>query len=83
MQYISQLNLPDFKSGGGRIASPKHRAAIELCEDFTGLEEGVNRYDLLLLVKRAGRAAGFSPRMIALLDYYMAFTRDIDWEEGS
>ena len=83
MQYISQLNLPDFKSGGGRIASPKLRETIELCEDFTGLEEGVNRYDLLLLVKRAGRIAGFSPRMIALLDYYMAFTRDIDWEEGS
>ena len=83
MQYISQLNLPDFKSRGGRIASPKLREAIELCEDFTGLEEGVNRYDLLLLVKRAGRIAGFSPRMIALLDYYMAFTRDIDWEEGS
>ncbi len=43
----------------------------------------VNRYDLLLLVKRAGKAAGFTPRMIQLLDYYLAFTRDCDWEEGS
>ncbi len=42
-----------------------------------------NRYDLLLLVKRVGKNAGFTPRMIALLDYYMSFTRDIDWEEGS
>ena len=71
------------KGGGGRIASPKLRETQEQCEDFAGLEEGVNRYDLLLLVKRAGKAAGFSPRMISLLDYYMAFTRDIDWEEGS
>jgi len=69
--------------GGGRIASPKLRQSLEQCEDFAGLEENTNRYDLLLLVKRAGKSAGFSPRMIALLDYYMSFTRDIDWEEGS
>lgn len=69
--------------GGGRIASPKLRHSLEQCEDFEGLEENINRYDLLLLVKRAGKKAGFSPRMIALLDYYMSFTRDIDWEEGS
>ena len=69
--------------GGGRISSPKLRQLQEKCDDFTGLEEGINRYDLLLLVKRAGKAAGFSPRMINLLDYYMAYTRDIDWEEGS
>ncbi len=43
----------------------------------------MNRYDLLLLVKKLGKFAGFTPRMIQLLDYYMAFTRDIDWEEGS
>ena len=78
-QIFPELN----KGGGGRIASPKLRETQEQCEEFAGLEEGVNRYDLLLLVKRAGKAAGFSPRMIALLDYYMAFTRDIDWEEGS
>lgn len=83
MQYTSQLTTPNLKPGGGRIASPKLRELQEQCEDFTGLEEGTNRYDLLLLVKRAGKAAGFSPRMIALLDYYMAFTRDIDWEEGA
>jgi len=76
--------LPEMTTpGGGRIASPKLRHSLEQCEDFEGLEENVNRYDLLLLVKRAGKRAGFSPRMIALLDYYMSFTRDIDWEEGS
>lgn len=76
--------LPNLiESRGGRIASPRLRESIEQCEDFTGLEEGVNRYDLLLLVKRVGKAAGFSKSMISLLDYYMAFTRDIDWEEGN
>ena len=76
---IPEMTTP----GGGRIASPKLRHSLEQCEDFEGLEEKVSRYDLLLLVKRAGKKAGFSPRMIALLDYYMSFTRDIDWEEGS
>lgn len=68
--------------GGGRIASPKLRHSQEQCEEFDGLDKNANRYDLLLLVKRVGKAAGFTPRMTALLDYYMSFTRDIDWEEG-
>ena len=80
-QTISILDQNQYR--GGRVNSAKHRSAIELCEDFSGLEENVNRYDLLLLVKRVGKSAGFTPRMIQLLDYYMAFTRDIDWEEGS
>ncbi len=78
-QIFSEMTTP----GGGRIASPKLRQSLEQCEDFAGLEENISRYNLLLLVKRAGKSAGFSPRMIALLDYYMSFTRDIDWEEGS
>jgi len=68
---------------GGRIGSSALRVSIEQSHDFTGLEQNVNRYDLLLLVKRTGKHMGFSPRMIALLDYYMSFTRNIDWEEGS
>ncbi len=83
MQHTSQYNMPDIRHGGGRISSAKLRDTIEQCEDFTGLEEGVNRYDLLLLVKRAGKHCGFSSKMIQLLDYYMAYTRDIDWEQGS
>lgn len=70
-------------SRGGRIGSSKLRHSLEQCEDFAGLEENTNRYDLLLLVKRIGKSAGFSPRMIHLLDYYMSFTRDLDWEQGA
>lgn len=69
--------------GGGRIGSPAYRESLLQSDDFTGLEEDVGRYDLLLLVKRVGKAAGFTPRMIQLLDYYMAFTTEQDWEEGS
>jgi hypothetical protein len=67
---------------GGRIASKKMRQAQEFCDEFCGLDIGINRYELLRLVKRLGRSGGFSPRMIELLDYYMAFTREIDWGEG-
>ena len=70
-------------SRGGRISSAALRHSHQQCEDFAGLETTINRYDLLLLAKRAGKAAGFSARMIHLLDYYMAFTRDADWEQGA
>ncbi len=84
MQYISHTELPPInQSRGGRIGSSKLRHSLEQCEDFAGLEENTNRYDLLLLVKRIGKGAGFTPRMIHLLDYYMSFTRDIDWEQGA
>ena len=78
------FNIEELRqSRGGRISSSSHRKSYEQVEDFTGLEDNVNRYDLLLLVKRIGKQAGFTPRMISLLDYYMAFTRECDWEQGS
>lgn len=79
---FNQINVPTIKRGG-RVSSEAYRRSIEFCDDFCGLEENTDRYKLLLLVKRAGKLAGFTPRMIHLLDYYMAFTRDVDWEEGS
>ena len=72
MQYNETI-----KSRGGRIASQRFRESFD-----QEIENSVNRYDLLLLVKRVGKDAGFTPRMIQLLDYYINFTRDIDWEEG-
>ena len=84
MQHISNLvTKPQPHRGGGRVASDAYRQSLAQCEDFAGLEQSTNRYDLLLLVKRTGKIAGFSPRMIHLLDYYMAFTSELDWEEGS
>jgi hypothetical protein len=87
IEMPKDFNIYEFefsKSGaGGRISSPELRKSQELSESFSGLEENIKRYDLLLLVKRVGKGAGFSPRMIELLDYYMSFTREIDWEQGS
>lgn len=78
------FSIAELKQGrGGRISSPQYRRAQEMSEEFAGLESDVNRYDLLLLVKRIGKQAGFTPRMISLLDYYMAFTKDCDWTRGS
>lgn len=86
MQHISnaipQIE-PKMPMAGGRTSSPKLRQSLAEAESFSGLENDTNRYDLLMLVKRVGDAGGFKPRMIDLLEYYMAFTRDLDWEQGS
>jgi replication initiation protein RepC len=79
--YPLPTNHP--QRGGGRVSSPAYRQSLTCSDDFTGLEEGIDRYELLLLVKRVGKTAGFTPRMMQLLDYYFAFTREIDWEQGS
>lgn len=64
---------------GGRVNSPKLRGAAQFISEFEGLPKGVTRFDLLKLVKHAGPFAGFSSKMIQLLEYYILFTRDCDW----
>ena len=86
MQHISEIYIPSPQQNlfvGGRIADASYRESFEASSQFQGLEEGTNRYDILLLIKKVGKSFGFTPRMIQLLDYYMAYTRDCDWEEGS
>lgn len=68
---------------GGRISSPKFRGLAQISEDFTGLPEGTTRFHLLHLVKDIGPFVGFTPRMVELLEYYLLFTRDCDWQDGS
>jgi hypothetical protein len=50
---------------------------------FVGLPKGTSHYDVLVALKKMGRASGFSARMLDLLEYYMLFTKPIDWEQGS
>lgn len=83
MQTNTQPTNQSANFGGGRIASDAYRATLAMASDFTGLEEGVDHYRLLLLVKKTAKLAGFTPRMVQLLDYYFAFTRPADWEEGA
>lgn len=68
---------------GGRINSPKLRGIAQFVSTFEGLPAGVSRFDLLKLVKNAGPIAGFTPKMIQLLEYYILFTRDCDWTANS
>lgn len=56
---------------------------MEIDEGGQRLSSSVDRYQLLRLAERAGKGAGFTPRMLDLLAYYLRFTREIDWEEGS
>ena len=81
MQHIETISLQSFS--GGRRSTPELRASVQMAEAFESLPQEVDRYDLLILGKRAGKGAGFTSAMIELLDYYMAFTRECDWEEGA
>jgi hypothetical protein len=67
---------------GGRLSSPKFRGLAQISENFDGLPDGTTRFDLLHLIKDVGPATGFTPRMIELLEYYILFTRDCDWQPG-
>ncbi|PJB70933.1 MAG: hypothetical protein CO093_06495 [Alphaproteobacteria bacterium CG_4_9_14_3_um_filter_47_13] len=82
MTHLETLQ-PTTGISGGRRSSPKFRETIAIAEDFSGLPEGVTHFDLLKLVKRAGREIGFTSKMIELLEYYILFTRPQDWEEGA
>ena len=71
------------RSRGGRTSSPELRKSIKQSDEFEGLEENVKHFELLTLVKRAGKQAGFTSKMIELLEHYMILTRAVDWIEGS
>lgn len=78
--HTSELNT-NHESRGPAAAAPQLPTERDL--DFTRLDRTVDRYQLLLLAKRVGKEAGFTPRMLQLLEYYLAFTTAVDWEEGS
>lgn len=69
-------------SGAGETGSNAPSRGV-FPDDFTGLEERADRYAILTTIKRLGKQAGFTPRLVALLDYFVAFTTDLDWEEGA
>ena len=67
---------------GGRKSTPKIRGMRQIASEFEGLPEGVDRLDLLHLVKDVGSYGGFTQNMVALLEYYVMFTRECDWAPG-
>jgi len=81
IMQIIDINSPGIT--GGRRSSPKFRESLAAAEDFEGLPENVTHFDILKLVKRVGKEVGFTSRMIQLLEYYILFTKEQDWREGS
>ena len=81
MQHTENTEIK--RSRGGRTSSPELRKSIEQSQEFEGLAENVKHFELLTLVKKAGKQAGFTSKMIELLEHYMVFTRPIDWLEGN
>ena len=75
MNIIETYNPP---LSGGRISSPKIRGADQFSDEFEGLAEDAKRFELLKLVKRVGAYAGFTSKMVQLLEYYLVFTKDCD-----
>ena len=67
---------------GGRISTPKFRETVRDLEEQPRLDQDVDRFTLLKLVKKAGRDAGFTAELIELLEYYVIRTQEVDWEQG-
>ena len=61
----------------------KFKITRTIQEEEGGLLKSADCYHLLKLVERVGKGAGFTPRMVDLLAYYLRFTRKGDWEEGA
>ncbi|MAE50921.1 MAG: hypothetical protein CMH27_03845 [Micavibrio sp.] len=78
---IVDINSPS--AFGGRLSSPKFRAGLQDLDEYIGLEEDVDRFKALKLVKMAGKDAGFSAELVELLEYYVIRTDEADWKEGS
>lgn len=68
---------------GGRISSPKFRESLCRSEAFEGLDEDLDRFYALKLVKQAGKEAGFTAELIELLEYYLIRTHETDWTQGN
>jgi hypothetical protein len=77
------------ETGHGYAAVPGYgvrvmqACTLRAAQAFRGLPEGVTRYDLLDLVKRAGRELGFTGCLIEHLEYLIKFTQERDWQPGA
>ncbi len=67
---------------GGRLGSPKFRASLTSAEEFCGLEENVDRFHALKLIKKVGKELGFTSELVEMLEYYLIRTNEVDWTEG-
>lgn len=78
MEHITSYEPPI----GGRVSSPKFRASLQRAEEFEGLAEDMDKFHALKLVKKVGKAGGFTAELIELLEYYLVRTDHNDWTQG-
>ncbi|MDH5723771.1 MAG: plasmid replication protein RepC [Alphaproteobacteria bacterium] len=67
---------------GGRLGSPKFRASLTSAKEFCGLEENIDRFYALKLIKKVGKELGFASELVEMLEYYLIRTNEVDWTEG-
>ncbi len=64
---------------GQRMFTPQIRAMAKVSDLYSGLPEGVDRFEILKYLKIAGSEFGFKARHLSFLAYLIGFTSDLDW----
>ncbi|WP_161831174.1 replication initiation protein RepC [Pseudovibrio sp. POLY-S9] len=67
----------------GNTSRQQNEFAEIAAKNFSGLPEGVSRWDVLSLVKRLHRALKLTTTQIAHLEFLIGYTREQDWCNGS
>ena len=80
MQIVENHSPSAF---GGRMSSPKFRDSLQRAEEFVGLEESIDRFYALKLIKKVGKELGFTSETTEMLEYYLIRTNEVDWTEGN
>jgi hypothetical protein len=68
---------------GMRRITPAINAADRQADAFNGLPDGITRWKLAAALRAAARKLDLNASMLALLEYYIDQTYDIDWAPGS
>ncbi|MEH6633079.1 MAG: plasmid replication protein RepC [Halopseudomonas aestusnigri] len=66
---------------GQRNFTPQIRAMAKVSDLYSGLPQGVDRFEILKYLKIAGSEFGFKARHLSYLAYLIGFTSEIDWSE--
>ena len=75
--------MPNAQPRGSRHATDACIAARCAADAFDGLPDGMDRLELIRLVKSAGGRIGMNRRQIDYLAFQVAYTRDCDWRPGA
>ncbi len=74
--------MPCLEFRGSRRASNAYLSSLARAREFSGLPDGMTRFDLIHLVRDAGACVGMTRRQIEHLEFLITYTRDRDWTAG-